>query len=421
LVCAVVLAVASALPTTSQYRGHKVLRIKPQREKDVSFLKTIEDREVLEAEFWTDIRGVGIPVDIQVSPEHAVPLIAALEDQHIPFSVTHDDLEKAIEENFMQNEKARSKRNSPSEYNFEDYMPYDDLLTWLVSRANDCGDRCELFSIGQTYAGEDMMVIKITDGSGDATKPGLWVDSGIHAREWIAFAMGCWFIDQLVDKDENRNDILNNYDVYILPALNVDGYRYTWTNERMWRKSRMPNDGSSCIGTDLNRNFDHNFGGIGTSTNPCSETYHGGSAYSNVESGNVANYIENNEPAGGWRSFLTLHSYGRLWMAPWGYSTERPPTWPELDRVGLCSVEALTAVHGTSYRYGSASQILYQSSGTSRDWAYGVPQIPYVYTIELRGSSFILPPEQIIPSGEETWAGYRAMVAAIDDPTISCA
>ena len=60
------------------------------------------------------------------------------------------------------------------------------------------------------------------------------------------------------------------------------------------------------------------------------------------------------------------------------------------------------------------------SSGTSRDWAYGVPEIPYVYTIELRGFAFILPPEEIIPSGEETWAGYRAMIQAIDDPDIGC-
>ena len=54
-----------------------------------------------------------------------------------------------------------------------------------------------------------------------------------------------------------------------------------------------------------------------------------------------------------------------------------------------------------------------KSSGTSRDWAAGVPVIPYVYTIELRDQGwhgFELPPEQIVPSGEETWAGIQAMV-----------
>ena len=56
------------------------------------------------------------------------------------------------------------------------------------------------------------------------------------------------------------------------------------------------------------------------------------------------------------------------------------------------------------------------SSGTSRDWAAGVPQFPYVYTIELRpgrgsgNQGFILPPEEIRPSVLETWAGFEAMV-----------
>ena len=51
------------------------------------------------------------------------------------------------------------------------------------------------------------------------------------------------------------------------------------------------------------------------------------------------------------------------------------------------------------------------SSGTSRDWAYGVPDIEYVYTIELRDEGdygFLLPPEQIQPTVEETWAGIKA-------------
>ena len=26
---------------------------------------------------------------------------------------------------------------------------------------------------------------------------------------------------------------------YILPVLNADGYEYTWTHDRMWRKNRL--------------------------------------------------------------------------------------------------------------------------------------------------------------------------------------
>ena len=52
-----------------------------------------------------------------------------------------------------------------------------------------------------------------------------------------------------------------------------------------------------------------------------------------------------------------------------------------------------------------------ESSGTSRDFARGVPQIPFVYTIELRDtSSFVLPPTEIIPTGEEIWAALKTTI-----------
>ncbi len=56
------------------------------------------------------------------------------------------------------------------------------------------------------------------------------------------------------------------------------------------------------------------------------------------------------------------------------------------------------------------------SSGTSRDWAKGVLGGEYVYTIELRDDGehgFELPPDQIIPCIEETWAGFKAFLLFI--------
>ncbi|CAG0886880.1 unnamed protein product [Darwinula stevensoni] len=50
--------------------------------------------------------------------------------------------------------------------------------------------------------------------------------------------------------------------------------------------------------------------------------------------------------------------------------------------------------------------------GPSDDWAKGAAGIKYAYTIELRDTGtfgFLLPPEQIIPTGEETWAAIMAV------------
>ena len=57
-----------------------------------------------------------------------------------------------------------------------------------------------------------------------------------------------------------------------------------------------------------------------------------------------------------------------------------------------------------------------RSSGTSRDWAAGVAHIPFVYTVELRDRGrhgFLLPPDQILETGVETWEGVKAMMRAV--------
>jgi len=40
-------------------------------------------------------------------------------------------------------------------------------------------------NIGQTFEGQGMIVMKVCKG-GCGNKPAMWIDSGIHAREWIA-------------------------------------------------------------------------------------------------------------------------------------------------------------------------------------------------------------------------------------------
>ena len=58
----------------------------------------------------------------------------------------------------------------------------------------------------------------------------------------------------------------------IIPLANPDGYEYTRTHDRMWRKNTVNIPGTSCIGVDINRNFPEGYG-VGASKNPCSEVY----------------------------------------------------------------------------------------------------------------------------------------------------
>jgi len=276
--------------------------------------------------------------------------------------------------------------------------------------AANCGSACEIVEIGNSFEGRTLRVLTISQG--DGSKPNIWVDGGIHAREWISPPVVMYMIEQVIADMQAGGSLVDRFDWFFLPQINVDGYEYTWTTNRMWRKSRQYWSNTTCAGTDINRNFDFMWMTVGASNNPCSETFAGWRPNSEPETVAVEQYVLNNVADGG-LIFLTTHSYSQLWMTPWGYSYDFPPNYDNMYAAGVVAADAIRAVYGTVYEVGPASTIIYRSSGTSRDWAAGVPQFPYVYTVELRDTGtygFILPPAQIRPSVIETWAGFEAMV-----------
>lgn len=86
------------------------------------------------------------------------------------------------------------------------------------------GNVASLISIGNTYEGRSMRVLKLSTGG--KSKPAIFIDAGIHAREWIAPVTALYIIDSILT---NYKDLLTNVDWYILPVLNPDGYEFTHT------------------------------------------------------------------------------------------------------------------------------------------------------------------------------------------------
>ncbi|ESN91053.1 hypothetical protein HELRODRAFT_90476, partial [Helobdella robusta] len=289
------------------------------------------------------------------------------------------------------------------------------LLIWMEETSKRFKKYCSLFDVGKSFHGKPLRALKVSiigRSNKCKQKPSIWIDSGTHAREWITVSTSTFLIDKLLSeykKDKWIKKLRNLYDWYFLVTLNPDGYIYSWEENRMWRKSRTPTTNEQCPGIDINRNFDFKWMTVGASADPCSESYAGPKANSEPETRAVTKFILSKGPI--WDLFITLHSYGQIWMSSWGYTKELPKNYFSLKKVGMAGVNAIHSTNGKRYKFGSASNILYSSSGTSRDWASGVPKIPYVYTIELRNkSSFILPPSEILPTGNEILAGIKAAI-----------
>ena len=63
---------------------------------------------------------------------------------------------------------------------------------------------------------------------------------------------------------------------------------------------------------------------IGGSTSPCSDIFAGVGAFSEAESQAVRNFLMSGI---NFASYLTVHSYGQMWLYPWGYTSALPSDW----------------------------------------------------------------------------------------------
>ena len=56
--------------------------------------------------------------------------------------------------------------------------------------------------------------------------PNVFLEAGIHAREWIAPAVATFLIRELVEDYSEHPDYLDKLNWYFIPSANPDGYTY---------------------------------------------------------------------------------------------------------------------------------------------------------------------------------------------------
>uniref|UniRef100_A0A915ETZ6 Peptidase M14 carboxypeptidase A domain-containing protein n=1 Tax=Ditylenchus dipsaci TaxID=166011 RepID=A0A915ETZ6_9BILA len=259
---------------------------------------------------------------------------------------------------------------------------------------NEYHSHQELGSVGKSHEGRLMQYIKIGFPS-EEPKNAFFVDAGIHAREWITPAVALHFINKLVT-DPEMVSLLEDIDVYVLPSVNPDGYEYSRTVERLWRKTRSgPRGPNQCYGVDPNRNFDFYWAYSGVSKDPCSEVYCGPSALSEVECQSLTQFLKSHNSS--IKAYVSLHSYGNLIIHPWGHKLHAYPVdVDDIIRVGKEMAHAITEAGGPEFTVGTGPEILYEVAGSSQDYAESVG-IKYSYTMELTNSftGFVLPKSKI--------------------------
>lgn len=301
------------------------------------------------------------------------------------------------------------------------YLRYDAIIAQYDAWTAQNPRYMTRFQIGSSIQGRPIYAYRIWQpyglSLGEPPQDAIIVWGAIHAREWVSSSVPMYITEQLLNNIRFNLSYfvkLHKVAVYVVPVLNPDGYEYTWTNDRYWRKNRR-NNGGGYYGVDLNRNFGKGWGGGGSSGNKDSDIYRGTAAFSEPETATIRDFGQQIDSSIGLIGEIDYHSYGQYILYPWGYTGSPTPRASEFSALSSSMRSSILNGGGVNYTTGQIYQTLYQASGVSVDWFYDAFNI-LAMTVELRDTGnygFLLPESQILPTITENWLGFQTYLFGV--------
>ncbi|XP_025601863.2 zinc carboxypeptidase-like [Athalia rosae] len=381
-----------------RFDGHRLYRVRPTGSDERRILREIWDDEGYSV--WNSLY-LDERVDVMVSPEKFESFEKLVEEKNLDVSELMNDVQS-----FIDQENPLS--NLRDVFGWKAYHELDQIYRWLDTLAGEYPNLITPLVGGSSYEGRNITGVKLSFGEGN---PGVFLEGGIHAREWISPAVVTFILNELItSKNPDVRAIAESHDWYVFPVFNPDGYVYTHKVNRLWRKTRQPYS-FGCVGADPNRNWDFHWKETGASSSPCSESFAGSAAFSEIETRTMSEFATTLREK--IFAYIAFHSYSQVLLFPYGFTNDHVENYQDLVDIGNATVEALKRRHNTRYRVGSVVEIMYPASGNSMDWVRGALKIPVTFTYELRDRGrfgFILPADQIVPTGEETLDSLVALL-----------
>ncbi|XP_048002054.1 carboxypeptidase B-like [Leguminivora glycinivorella] len=352
---------------------------------------------------------------VRLSPEVRASWLQYFEEREISYNMVVENLAEAFRQEDAQVQAAKAAaaaKRTDRTIGWDTYYRHQEINNHLDELASRYSNVLTVVNGGQSYEGRQIKVVRIsTTGFQDTTKPVIIIDAMVHSREWVTTPVALYIINQLVVDTVDRQ-LIEDIDWVIIPVANPDGYEYTHETDRLWRKTRSRNHTGSdqCPGIDGNRNFDHYWGTVAANAEPCSIIYEGPEAFSESEIRLIRDVVQEN--IGRAAMYISLHSYGNMFLYAWGNNGSVPDNGDDLQHMGdtmATAIDALALNKSTPYVVGNAAQVLYFTTGTSRDWTRAAG-VPITYTLELPGYeyNFEVPPTYVDQVVKETWAGIVA-------------
>lgn len=321
-----------------------------------------------------------------------------------------------------------------SEYFFQDYRDLNSLESWFHVLVQWFPDILNLQNLGSTFHNNNLYALEINVNNKTSNPDGktIIVTGGVHSREWISISTVCYIMFQLLNDYESEltnkeHHIFNSFNFVFIPVLNPDGYEYTWTTDRLWRKNRQDTGIKECPGFDLDRTFGYHW--QPTWEYPCSSNYNGAKPFVATESQLLDHYIRKKfgpDKDATLSVFLDFHSYSQEILYPFTYSCDVLPNDIEnLLELAYDLSKSIRKFSGKQYdvrqscKDRDADINPVAGSGSLLDYMYDVGA-RFSYQIKLRDTGnhgFLLPAKFIEPVGKEATEVMKTLCNFLLNPT----
>jgi hypothetical protein len=255
-----------------------------------------------------------------------------------------------------------------------------------------------LESLGKTGTDSlDIWALKISDNPGaDENEPALLFNGDIHAEELLGTEVCLFFIEDMLGTygtDSTKTAWIDECEIWVVPVINPEGHQLIWQGYETWRKNKRDNNGNGHFdadsdGVDLNRNFDFNWAG-GGSTDPTSENYRGVAAFSEPEARAIRDLCLRES----FQFIVNYHSprtgQGEIIYYPWMWNGSPSPDFSLIREVADSVASRIPNDGGTGTYlalYGDAA-----SGGMAHFWQYAAAG-GLAYEIEVSDTTFALGP-----------------------------
>ncbi|XP_075982741.1 zinc carboxypeptidase A 1-like [Anticarsia gemmatalis] len=402
LLLGLILVLPNVLCEKFRFDNYTLYKIVPKNVDQINLLQKLQEND-FRFDFWTDPVPSTSFVNILSSPGNKGDLENFMKNNNLDYEVTMPNIQEVIDKEVV----GAYSRNNINSMQWDRYYQLDGINAWLDDVVASYPNVATLIIGGTTIEGRDIRGIKISHGAG---RRAIFIEGGIHSREFISPATVNFIIKELLTSDDDETKAAaRDFDWYIFPVTNPDGYIWAHEHFRLWRKNRRPI--GEHVGVDLNRNWNNNWLMVGASTDPASDHYAGTGPFSEPETRTLSAYIEALKDK--MDLYISFHSYRELLMIPFGNSTQNYANYDDALKIGRRAMGALSVRFGTQYITGNIAEVIYEASGSSVDWVKEELKTPLVYAYELRDKghyAFLLPPEQILPNNLEVMDSLIEMI-----------